>query len=116
MSEHTPEIGSIWMDKDSGSDYAYKFKGIDNEEPFAGRLHFVRFDHVTGEEHEGGLYIGINRFRTDMVPADMLAKQPCCGNPTLYPMVWCDNCGYEEWDKARAALAKATGQKDGMAA
>lgn len=102
-----PTVGSVWVDKDCGGGYLHKYKGISTEEPFKGRLHFVRFDYKTGEEFEGGLWIGSERFKTDMISAENLAKHPCCGQPTLYPIVWCDDCGYETWAAARDAKEKA---------
>lgn len=102
-----PKIGSIWADKTCGMGYLHKYKGIHKESPFEGRLHFARFDNKTGEEHEGGLYIGSARFEREMISADKMAKEPCCGLPTLYPSVWCDECGYEKWSAARNAKEKA---------
>lgn len=106
-----PKIDSMWFDAAEGCDKLYKYKGIYKEEPFAGRMHFVSIDTATGEEFEGGTYIGHKRFLEDMVTADDAAKQPCCGRPTLYPLVWCDDCGYEAWTKARAALGYSTGKE-----
>ena len=97
-------VGSLWMDSTSG-DYLYKYKGISDEKPFVGQHHFVRVDFKTGEESEGGLWLGHQRFLYDMVPVEKLSKQPCCGHPTQYPSVWCDDCGYEAWSAAKGRAA-----------
>lgn len=97
--EYEPVIGSIWMDRE-GNDTLYKYKGISHDETFLGQLHFVAVDFKTGKEHEGGLWLGRQRFQEDMVPLKELSVQPCCGHPTQYPSVWCDDCGYEKWEAA----------------
>lgn len=95
-----PKVDSVWVDKTSG-DYHYKYQGIASEPPFKGKMHFVRVDFKTKEESEGGLWLGRNRFLDDMVPVETLSANPCCGHPTQYPSVWCDDCGYEVWSAAR---------------
>ena len=100
--EHMPEINSVWMDKTSG-DYVYRFKGISSEKSFVGKMHFASFNFKTGEESAGGLWLGKQRFINEMVPVENVSKQPCCGHPTLYPSLWCDDCGYETWAAARTA-------------
>lgn len=100
-----PTLGSLWFDNDEGCGHIYKYKGIDNGEMGGGRLHFVRVDFKTGEESEGGTWLGKTRFLQDMVTADGAAKHPCCGHPAQYPTVWCDDCGYETWSAAKGKAA-----------
>ena len=107
-SQQMAAIGSLWFDTDGGCGQLFKYKGIYKDEPFKDRMHFVIVDFKTGEESEGGTYIGYNRFLEDMVTAEGAAKHPCCGMPTLYPILWCDDCGYEAWDKARNAKLQST--------
>lgn len=114
--KHNPEpaIGSLWFDSDGGCDYVHKYKGIDNSKHGGGRMHFVRIDFATGEENEGGTWIGYKRFLEDMVPVTKGGTKHCCGRPTLYPSIWCDDCGYETWAKARDAKEKTTVFSDGI--
>lgn len=101
-----PAKGSIWADTDSG--YLYQYRGICQEEPFENQLEFKSFDWKTQTaSKEGGLWLGRTRFHYDMVPVEGLAKHPCCGQPTVFPIVWCDDCGYEVWNAARDAKENA---------
>lgn len=103
-----PKIGSFWIDSDEGCDKLYQYRGIEKKGIFKGRMVFKYYDSKTKTfSEEGGTYIGQNRFKTDMVSVEGLEKEPCCNRPTLYPIVWCDDCGYEAWDKARNAKGKA---------
>lgn len=105
-TENLPPIGSLWFDNAEGCGHLYKYKGIDNSDFSGGRMHFVRIDFETGIESEGGTWMGAKRFAIDMVTAEGAAKHPCCGHPAQYPVVWCDDCGYEKWSEARDTKEK----------
>ena len=97
--ENPPSVGSLWVDTENG--YFYQYRGICEDEPFEGMLAFGRWDTKTQTvETVGGLHIGMQRFVQDMRPIAELDKHPCCGQPTLYPILWCDDCGYDAWEKA----------------
>lgn len=100
LIDQLPEKGSIWADTDSG--YLYQYRGIPKRGTFKDRLEFKSFDWKTQTaSKEGGLWLGWARFKTDMKPVEQLAKHPCCGHPTVLPIVWCDDCSYETWSAAR---------------
>ena len=95
-----PEPKSFWVDTESG--YLYQYRGICKKGVFKDRLEFKSYYPKTNTfSEEGGLYLGRQRFKEDMKPMGELALHPCCGCPTLYPIVWCDDCGYETWSAAR---------------
>lgn len=104
-TQDEPEIGSFWIDKEEGMDCIYQYMGIAQGEFCKGQMHLARYDWKTKTASpDSGTWCGATRFKSGFVPVgNRIKTKHCCGTPTVYPELWCDDCGYEAWDKARKA-------------